>query len=84
MDRAVSSHRCANGQLDRAAIEYRERARIAEANGTDVCVGRRAECGGAGTEDLRRRRQMRMNLEADDCFPRHGLGLSVTRRTYCD
>ncbi|MNC92334.1 hypothetical protein D3C83_87380 [compost metagenome] len=56
----------ADGELHRASVQHRERARVAEADGADLRVGRRAVGGRAAAEDLARGRQLDVHLEADD------------------
>ena len=66
--------------IDRAAIQHGQRARQADAHGTDVGVRIGAECGAAAAEDFRFGEELRVNLEPDDRLvsERHA-GRSYTR-----
>ena len=57
-------------QFHRPSVQHRQRARQAEAHGTHVRVGRRAERGGTAAEDLRAGEELCVNLEPDDRFER--------------
>ena len=63
---AAQGERRANGTIHRASVQHRQRPGQAEAHGTDVRVGLRAERGAAAAEDLGGGQQLRMDLEADD------------------
>ena len=64
--RAAERERRTHRQLDRALVEHGQRARQREAHRTGVRVRRRAEVRGAAAEDLRRRLELDVHLEADD------------------
>jgi hypothetical protein len=59
------------GEFHRFAIERRQNAGHAEANGTDLRILRRAEGGAATTKDFGIRQQLRVDFEADDGFEIH-------------
>src|SRR5262249_22479740 len=59
----------AQREADRRLVEYRQRARQPQANRAHVGVGLVAEAVWAAAEQLRRRRQLAMHLEADDGLP---------------
>ena len=59
----------AQRQLHRLAVQHRQRARISEANGAGVGVGRSSERQGAGTEDFRGRQETGVHFQTDDRFP---------------
>ena len=69
LDRAAERERGAHGQLDRLAVEDRQGARQAQADGADVGVGPAAEGGRAAAEDLGPREELGVDLEADDGLP---------------
>ena len=69
LDRAVERQADAHRQLDGLPVEHRQRAGQAERHRVDVGVRLVAEAVRAGREQLRRRRQLDVHLEADDELP---------------
>jgi hypothetical protein len=65
---AAGGERDPHRQLDRLAIEHRQRARVAETDRADVRVRRRAERRRTSAEDLRRGQESGVDLETDDRF----------------
>src|SRR5207249_8715719 len=59
------------GQAKGLFIGHREDARKAEANGTHVGVGRRAECVGAAAPHLRFRPKLDVRFQADNSLVIH-------------
>ena len=55
-----------DGELHRQPVQHRQRARHAQADGTDVRVRRRAEAGGTAAEDLGRGGELDVHFQADD------------------
>lgn len=84
IDPASERKRRAYSRIDCRVIHDRQRAGQADADGTDVRVGRRAERCPASAEHFRMGAQLRVNLEADDCFKSHGVriraGADLLRR----
>jgi len=66
VDREPELHR----HPHRLGVQHRQHARIAEVDEIRLRVGRRPVRGGGAREDLRARRQLRVDLESDDRFPR--------------
>jgi len=73
VDAAAQRERGARGQIDRPPVQHRQRARQPEADGTDVRVRRRPEARGTPAEDFGLGEELRVDLEPDDGFVRHGL-----------
>src|SRR5439155_12170799 len=66
----------AHAELERRAVEDGQRARMAEADGTDLRVGGRSELDGARAEELRPRLELDVGLDAGDEFVvDHGVSL---------
>ena len=57
------------GHAHRLGVEHRQHAGVAEVDEVRLRVGRGAEGRGRAREDLRARRELRVDLEADDAFP---------------
>ena len=68
---AAERERRGHREIDRLAIEHRQRAGQPEAHRTDVRVRRRAERGRTAAEDLGGRQQLGVDLQPDDGFDRH-------------
>ena len=66
VDPATERERGADREVDRGAIEDRQRARETETDRTDVRVGRSAERRAAAAEDLRGGQEVRVDLQPDD------------------
>ena len=66
-DREPEHHRHAH----RLAVEHRQHARVAEVDQVGLRIGRRTKGGGRARENLRARRQLRVDFQPDDGFPRH-------------
>src|SRR5213082_1098029 len=66
VDRAVQGERGAHGHLDGALVEHGQSAGEAEADGTDIGVGRIAEASGAAAEDFCAREELDVDFQADD------------------
>ena len=80
---ALRRQRRARRELDGAAVQHRQRARIAEANRADMRVRRGTERRRAAAEDLRRGEESRVDLEANDHFPvRHSSELCRSKRLH--
>jgi hypothetical protein len=72
-DRAVEGEGGAEAELERRAVEDGQGAGVAEADGADLRIGRRAELDRARAEQLGPRLQLDVGLDADDEFVvRHG------------
>jgi len=80
-DRAAHREPEADRTFDRAAVEDRQRPGEREIHGARLRVGRGAERGGGAREDLRRGRELRVGLEADDDFPGHRRCVGVHLRS---
>ena len=63
----------AHAELDRPAVQHRQRPGHAEADGTDVGVRRRAEARAAAAEDFRLRQELRVDFQTDDRLEGHGM-----------
>ena len=70
-----------HGDFHGLAAQHRQGAGQTQANRTHVSIGRRAEAGGAATEDLGGRRQLNVNLEPDH---RLVLGDDIRRSEFLD
>jgi hypothetical protein len=68
VDRAAERQRGARREVDGAAVENRQRPGQSETNGADMRVRRSAERGAATAEDLRKSRELGVDLEPDDRF----------------
>ena len=79
MHLAAERDRGAHGELHRARVQHRQRARVAEADRADLRVRRRAVRGRAAAEDLARGRELDVDLEADDGLVALGEGLDTSR-----
>ena len=66
MIRQPSASAGADGEVDRLAVQHRQRTRQTETHRAHVRVRRRAERRAAAAEDLRGGQELRVNLEADD------------------
>ncbi len=66
VDAAVQRHGRQRGELHCLAVQHRQGSRQAQADGTDVGVGRIAEVGGAGAENLGRGQKLDVHLQPDD------------------
>ena len=66
VDLEVERLRGLDGEFDRLAVEHRQRAGHAEADGADVGVGLGAEDVGAAAEDLGLGEQLHVHFETDD------------------
>ena len=66
VDGAVQRKRGAHGQFDGALVQNRQRARQAEADGTDISVWRIAEVSGAAAENLGVRQKLDVDFQTDD------------------
>jgi hypothetical protein len=64
----------ADGEVDRRAIQDRQRSRKAQAHRTDVRIRWSAETRGTAAENLRRCPQLCVNLQPDDGLVGHGHG----------
>jgi hypothetical protein len=58
LDGAAERQRRTDRVVDRGVVQYRQRARQAETDRTDVGVGRRAERRAGAAEDLRRSQEL--------------------------
>src|SRR5207249_7534658 len=63
---AVQGKGGAHGHFDGALVEHGKCAWEAEADRTDIGVGRIAEAGGAAAEDFCAREELHVDFEADD------------------
>ncbi len=73
LDLAIERQPHANGELDGAAVDHRQRARLAGADGANVAVrfgGRRIH-DGAAAEHFRSREQFGVDFESNDRFVIH-------------
>jgi hypothetical protein len=68
---AAGRQRDPHRQFHRFLIEHRQCPRITETDGAHLCIGRRAESGGTGAEDLRAREETGVDFQSDDDFPGH-------------
>ncbi len=66
VDAAAERQTRADAELDGHPIEDRERSRKTQADGADVRVRRRAECGAAAAENLGSGEELGVDFQADD------------------
>ena len=80
IDAAIQRHRRQRGKLHCVLVQHRECAGHPQTNRANVAVGRSAEAGRAGAENLARRQQVNVNFQADDRLE-GGLGGGGGRHT---